>query len=222
MEEMLASWARGLQEAFGDKLSSVILYGSAARGEYQRSRSDLNLILVFKELDLEDITRVRKMTPSGLRRKGVQPVFWTEAELANAWDVFPLEFMDIAENHRCLVGTDPFAGREVDKGEVRYQLEFELRSKLIALRDAWANIDRDRYALEQFLIKAGNSFAYLCRRAESLLGIRIEDPLDVFGRIRRLKKKELRLNRAQLQGLFSQLHDTVRSAIRSIDAAKRH
>jgi predicted nucleotidyltransferase len=217
--ENIVQWAKELKQALGTNLASVILYGSAVRGEYVRSRSDLNLMLVFKKLDLEHITKVRKLMRRKVRKTLPQIVFWTGKELANAWDVFPLEFEDIMENHRCLVGKDPFTKRKVDKKHMRYQLEFELRSKLLNVRDSWLGLRRDKYALKMFLIKAGNSFDYLIRKAEGVFGKKMAVSTDVFEKIKQVKTKEIRLKRCELQALFHQLHEVVESAIKKIDAA---
>jgi predicted nucleotidyltransferase len=217
--EDIVQWAKELKQALGTNLVSVILYGSAVRGEYVRARSDLNLMLVFKKLDLEHITKVRKLMRRKVRKTLPQLVFWTEKELANAWDVFPLEFEDIMENHRCLVGKDPFTKRKVDKKHMRYQLEFELRSKLLNVRDSWLSLRRDKYALKMFLIKAGNSFDYLIRKAEAVFGKKLAVSSDVFEKIKRVKNKEIRLKRSELRALFHQLHEAVESAIKKIDAA---
>jgi predicted nucleotidyltransferase len=219
MEKLLQDWVTVLKQELGNNLASVILYGSAARGEYIRARSDLNLMLVFKKLDLEHISKVRKLTRRKMRRQLPQPVFWTEEELDNAWDVFPLEFEDIKENYQCLVGKDPFGKRKVDKKRMRYQIEFELRSKLLTMRDTWLRSNRDKYDLEMFLIKAGNSFDYLIRKAALVLGKKIALPRDIVEKIKKVKKKEIRLKRSELQDLFHQLHETVESVIRKIDAA---
>ena len=66
MENIVQAWAKELKQELGGNLVSVILYGSAARGEYVRARSDLNLMLVFKKLDLEHITKVGKIMPLSL------------------------------------------------------------------------------------------------------------------------------------------------------------
>lgn len=219
MEKLLQDWVKELKQELGNNLASVILYGSAARGEHIRARSDLNLMLVFKKLDLQQITTIRKLTRRKLRRQLPQLVFWTEEELAHAWDVFPLEFEDIKENHQCLVGKDLFNKRKIDKKRMRYQIEFELRSKLLSMRDTWLRSNRDKYDLEMFLIKAGNSFDYLIRKAALVLGKKISLPRDIVEKIKKLKKKELRLKRGELQELFHQLHETVESVIRKIDAA---
>jgi predicted nucleotidyltransferase len=219
MENLLQDWVTVLKQELGNNLVNVILYGSAVRGEHVDKRSDLNLMLVFKKLDLQQITTVRKLTRRKMRKQLPQLVFWKEEELNNAWDVFPLEFEDIKENHQCLVGKDPFGKRKVDKKRMRYQIEFELRSKLLTMRDAWLRSDRDKYDLEMFLIKAGNSFDYLIRKAALVLGKRISLPRDILEKIKKLKKKAIRLRRGELQDLFHQLHETVESVIRKIDAA---
>jgi len=241
MEKLLQDWVTVLKQELGNNLVSVILYGSAARGEYIRARSDLNLMLVFKKLDLEHISKVGRLMHRNVRKHLPQLVFWTAEELKHAWDVFPLEFEDIKENHQCLVGKDLFNKRKIDKKRLRYQIEFELRSKLVSMRDTWLRIYRDNYALENFLIKislfkwvisyhdnyalemflikGGNSFDYLIRKAALVLGKKLAMPRDVFEKIKKLKKKEIRLRRAELQDLFHQLHEAVESVIRKIDAA---
>jgi predicted nucleotidyltransferase len=219
MEKLLQDWVKELKQELGNNLASVILYGSAVRGEHIRARSDLNLMLVFKKLDLRQITTIRKLTRRKMRRQLPQLVFWTEEELAHAWDVFPLEFEDIKENHQCLVGKDFFNKRRIDKKRMRYQIEFELRSKLLTMRDTWLRSYRDKYALEMFLVKAGTSFDYLIRKAALVLGKRMSLPRDIFEKIKKVKKKDIRLKRAELQELFHQLHETVESVIRKIDAA---
>jgi predicted nucleotidyltransferase len=218
MEKLLQDWVKVLKQELGNNLVSVVLYGSAVRKEHVRTRSDLNLMLVFKKLDLEHISQVRQLTSRKLKRQLPQLVFWTEEELKHAWNVFPLEFEDIKENHHCLVGKDFVGKRRVDKKRIRYQIEFELRSKLLNLRDTWLRSNRDKYALEMYLVKAGNSFDYLIRQAAQILGKKVALPRDIVDKIIKVKKKEIRLKRAELQDLFHQLHETVESAIRKIDA----
>jgi predicted nucleotidyltransferase len=219
MEKTLQDWAKKLKQVLGTNLVNVILYGSAVRKEHVRARSDVNLMLMFKKIDLWQLSKIKKLTPRRLRKQMPQLVFWTEREFENAWDVFPLEFEDIKENHQCLLGMDPFLKRNVDKRHMRYQLEFELRSKLLNLRDTWLRLDRDKYALEMYLVRAGNSFDYLIRKAATVFREKITAPSDIFDKIKKIKKKELRPRRKELQHLFHQLHETVESVIREIDAA---
>ncbi|HWT44857.1 MAG TPA: nucleotidyltransferase domain-containing protein, partial [Vicinamibacterales bacterium] len=54
-----------LQKAFGDELRAVVLYGSAAAGEHIAKRSDLNVLVLVRSLDL--------------------PLLEREAAIARAW-----------------------------------------------------------------------------------------------------------------------------------------
>jgi predicted nucleotidyltransferase len=217
MERILQDWVKELKQVLGTNLVSVILYGSTVRNEHVPARSDVNLMLMFKKIDLGLLTNIKKLTHRRLRKQMPHLVFWTEREFENAWDVFPLEFEDIKENHQCLLGKNPFLKRKVDKRHMRYQLEFELRSKLLNIRDTWLRLNRNKYELEMYLVRAGHSFEYLIRKAEAVFGKKIKTPSHIFEEIKRVRKKELRPKRKELQHLFHQLHETVESVITKID-----
>ena len=57
-EEKLTEMVRRLQEAAGENLQSVVLYGSAARGDYHAHKSDLNLLCVLKSVKTTELSRV--------------------------------------------------------------------------------------------------------------------------------------------------------------------
>ena len=48
---MLGTLTRETSEALGDEFLAAVLYGSAARGDYEKATSDLNVLLVTKNLD---------------------------------------------------------------------------------------------------------------------------------------------------------------------------
>ena len=49
MERKLSDLSEKLVSVFGDRLLSVILYGSAAMDDWQERRSDLNILCVLKK-----------------------------------------------------------------------------------------------------------------------------------------------------------------------------
>src|SRR5258707_10788152 len=62
------------------------------------------------------------------------PVYFTVEELADAADVFPIEFHQMANARIVLYGKDPFEFVKLSDENLRHQTEYELRSKLIQLR----------------------------------------------------------------------------------------
>ena len=58
MDGKLEELVKKLQEAAGANLVSVILYGSAARGDYRETYSDLNVLCTMGSLGAEELRRV--------------------------------------------------------------------------------------------------------------------------------------------------------------------
>lgn len=132
-----------VRKAFGPSLLSVILYGSAASGEYVPGRSDLNFAIVLSEISLEALARCRPYL-AGWRKDGIAlPLLLTPADIHRSADTFPVEYLDICEHHVLLDGADYFADLQVDPRHLRFQIEHELKAKLLALRQAYlAGLDQ--------------------------------------------------------------------------------
>ena len=58
----------------------------------------------------------------------------TEKEVIDGADVFPIEWLTIKTTGKCIEGTDILQNVKIDLHELREQLEYEVRSKLIDLR----------------------------------------------------------------------------------------
>ena len=96
-----------LRATHGDNLSSVVLYGSAAAGDYVESRSDYNLLIALHRITPEDL-RLAQAPMREWRRLGHPlPVYFTVAELRDAGDVFPIEFHMMEKARLVLYGEDP-------------------------------------------------------------------------------------------------------------------
>src|SRR6185437_15811706 len=68
------------------------------------------------------------------------PLFFTQSELQAVADVFPIEMFDIKHRHRILHGADPFQDLDVPMALHRVQLEHEIRTKLLLLRQHYLSV----------------------------------------------------------------------------------
>ena len=129
IKAILGIYIQRLQDIYKDNLISVILYGSAASGEFVDRHSNLNLLVVLKNTDLANLKSV-----SGLIRRfqfrTVRPIFFTEDYIINSTDTFPIEFMDMQENYAVLYGRDVLKNINIDMKNLRFQCEHELKAKL--------------------------------------------------------------------------------------------
>ncbi|MGD8278904.1 MAG: nucleotidyltransferase domain-containing protein [Gemmatimonadota bacterium] len=131
-EAAARSWTERLGQSLGDRLRGVVLYGSVVRGEHIRGVSDINLALLFDEIDMALLEKtaalIRKSTAEGF---AIVPFDWDDRD--RAADSFGIELLDMLDAHETLAGDNPFRDLHVPPSALRLQAERELRARLVAL-----------------------------------------------------------------------------------------
>ncbi|MCX7751992.1 MAG: hypothetical protein N2443_03880 [Blastocatellia bacterium] len=176
MAEELAKLVEGLKAAHGAQLVSVVLYGSAVTGDFDPERSNYNVLVVLQTIAPEDLRAARPVIEDWQARGHPLPLYFTREEMADASDVFPMEFLDMSAAHRVLYGEDPFLGLDVPTVHLRHQLEYELRGKLIRLRELYIPASHSAERVTALMADSIVSFVVLFRHVLRLFGIS-EPPL---------------------------------------------
>lgn len=96
--------------------------------EYYMGDKSYDLIVCHK-LDFETLNKLKDLESV--------PTVFTFDEIVNARDVFPIEFLNISKHHKLINGEDILKDIVITKADLRRQLEFEFRSKLVHLRRAY-------------------------------------------------------------------------------------
>ena len=163
---VLKTLTQDLCRAYGDELVSLVLYGSAASGDFIEKHSNLNLLAVLKDCAPEKI----KLASAPLRRlKTANLLILSEKDIAASTDVFPIEFLDMQENYYLLDGKDILKDVHVDMRNLRFQCEHELKAKLFRLRHTYM-VERDNGVLARLLLASFTSIVHILRNA-----LRIKD-----------------------------------------------
>lgn len=173
MEEKLDEIVEKLKAALGNKLLSVILYGSAASGDYHGGYSDLNILGVTSRLGVAELALCEPVVRWWKQAGNPAPLLMTLEEVKRSSDCFPIEFHDMIERRRVLYGVDAIAGLEVRRVYYRAQLEHELRSRLFRLRWMAASVLNDRKALLKLMLDSVSTFLVLLRHAMLLSGVTV-------------------------------------------------
>ncbi len=171
LERLLHELVGRLEKTYGDRLVSVVLYGSAAAGEYAPGFSDLNVLCVLSRIGVEELEKADPIFRWWRDKENPSPLLLSVEELKTSTDCFPLEFHDIKERHRILTGEDVVAGMEIDESFYRARVEFELRSKLLRLRQKAAGVLHDRELLLRLLADSVSTFCVLTRHGLRLCGV---------------------------------------------------
>ncbi len=175
----LAPWVAALPRDCGDRFRALYLHGSALTPRFDAQASDLNLLLVVAELPFDLLSTlarsVRALVSHGQTGRRTAPLVLTEAQIRSSIDVFPAEFLDLSRGRSLLAGEDVLGGLAVGLGNLRHQCEYELRSKLVGLRQAYLGAGDVPDAAQRLLVQAAGGLAAVLRQ---LLVLRSSDPPD--------------------------------------------
>ena len=130
-ETTARSWATRLEQALADRLRGVVLYGSVVRGEFIRGVSDINLALLFDEIDMPLLEKTAALVRKSGEGLAIVPFDWDDRD--RAADSFGIELLDMVDAHETLSGDNPFHDLHVPRSALRMQAERELRARLVAL-----------------------------------------------------------------------------------------
>ncbi len=169
-EKLIAEFVGRLQAAAGANLKSVILYGSAAAGDYVPNYSDVNLLCVLGETSYAAIGGLSAAVEWWAKQKHHAPLLMTKEELQRGADVFSIEFLDMKRNYRVLWGEDVLKTLEIPMKLHRAQVEYELREKTILLRQKLLTMAGDRNAKWELLLRSAPAFGTLARHALIAMG----------------------------------------------------
>lgn len=170
MDKLLAELVEKLKKAAGANLKSVVLYGSAASGHYQPGHSDLNVLAILDRLDGAALESMRPAIAWWTSKGNPHVLMFTFDELRCSADVFAIELLDIRSRHKVLYGEDCFVGLNVPMDLHRIELEHELRTKVIRLRQAYMEASGDSKRLLRLLTDSITSFLTLFRHTLIALG----------------------------------------------------
>jgi hypothetical protein len=170
LDQLLSDLVQKLKAAFEEHLISVILYGSAAVGDWQQKKSDLNALCVLDRITPAELAKSEPVFRWWREKGEPAPLLLTAEEVRASTDCFAMEFHDMQEHRRVLHGSDVILGLTVEDRFYRAQVEHELRSKQIRLRQKAAELLPDHKRLVALLTDSISTFCVLGRHALILSG----------------------------------------------------
>jgi hypothetical protein len=160
-----------LKEFAGTNLECVILFGSAARGDFRPGHSDLNVACILHSLTVEELGRLADVVKWWcVAQKEPAPLFFTRDELQQVADVFAIEILDMKYGRRVLYGKDVVADIEVPMNLHRVQIEHDLRTIVLKLRQQYLRAPGNSKELAPVLGKSFSGVLTLLRHVVIAFG----------------------------------------------------
>ena len=243
MNQNLDELVRRLVEVHGADLISVVQYGSAIHADAEPRRSDVQLMVLMRVLPAGQLARSAPVMRWWMDAGYPRAAYFTEGELANALDVFPIDFTQMRRAYLVLYGRDVLANAEISRANIRLLVEYELRGKLVRLRGLYLSAAGDSRRTLQLMTDSVVSFVQFLRpilelhgetapvgRRETIQQIarRLVIDMSPFERVLRLREEKrdlpegrsLALMDVEIEDLFSSYLDCVEDVIDAVDQIK--
>lgn len=222
-----------LSKSCDDKLVAVVLYGSAAAGDYVGKKSDYNVLVVTTDLSQKTLSGFSGPAKSWIKAGNPAPLLFTATGLSAATDVFPIELLDIKDSRKILYGEDPVEQIEVCTDNLRLEIEHELRGSLIKLRQSYLAVAGKPAKVVELMTESLSTFLVLFRAAlrlfEDSVPIKKIDALEVLARhidfkqevfktVQAIKSGEIKGRSIDAESVFGDYLHAVEAVTESVDS----
>jgi predicted nucleotidyltransferase len=233
-QKIIDEFVKRLQEAGGTNIESIILFGSAVSGDFHPGLSNLNLFCVLRDASFEALRALGPAAKWWDGQKQPPPLCMTRVELERTVDVFPIELLDMQRHHRVLFGEDVLKDLRIPMDLHRVQVEYELREKLVLLRQhvllasesesrLWDLLQHSVSSLltlfRHALIALGQEPPATRREAVQVLAQRLNFDASVFLRVLDVRDKKEQAKKIDARDLTSRYLAAVEKVAAAVDAA---
>lgn len=233
-DKTIAEFVKRVQEAGGTNVESIILFGSAVSGDFHPGLSNLNLFCVLRDASFEALRALGPAAKWWDGQKQPPPLCMTRHELQRTVDVFTIELLDMQRHHRVLYGEDVLKDLRIPLDLHRVQVEYELREKLVLLRQhvllasenesrLWDLLQHSVSSLltlfRHALIALGDQPPATRREAVQALAQRLDFDAAVFLRVLDAREKKEGAKKINVRDLASRYLAVVEKVADAVDAA---
>ena len=146
-----------------ENINSLYLIGSVVTTDYNIKYSDINTLIVVKQIEIPFFDFVATLGKRYGKKKVRAPIIITRDYIHRTLDVFPLEFLDMKLMHRLVYGDDVFHDIQLKKNDVRLQCERELKGKLENLCQCYIKAMGNKTVLAESFYRALSGYFPLFR-----------------------------------------------------------
>lgn len=175
--QTVAGFAETLIGAFGERLLSLILFGSAARTiksgapeDFKEGISDINLVIILDKVTSTELNMILDISRKYQKNNLALPLIFRSDHIATSLDTFPLEFSEMKQRHVCLYGKNPLETAVIENKNLRHQCEVEFKGKLVQLRRGYLSAGENKENLIALLAASVSSVVTACRGLVRLKG----------------------------------------------------
>jgi predicted nucleotidyltransferase len=150
-------------DLYAGDLVSVSAFGSAVTGDYDSEESDINLLIVYSDLEIVELARVANLSRHWLRKHKFAPRFLSKRNVDDSAAYFQIDFLSMRDAHLVICGEDVLAGIQMRPEQLRWQIAYEVKAMRMRLKQQyWRTVD-DPQRMRVVLTDRFTSLVHLMR-----------------------------------------------------------
>jgi len=133
--------------------------------------SDINLLIVYSDLEIMDLARVADLSRHWLRKYKFAPRFLSKRNVDDSAAYFQVDFLSMRDSHVVICGEDVLAGIQMRPEQLRWQIAYEVKAMRMRLKQQyWRTVD-DPQRMRVVLTDRFTSLIHLMRALLLLRGL---------------------------------------------------
>jgi predicted nucleotidyltransferase len=170
VQEGVKEFVSKVIDSFSRDLISVVAFGSAVTGDYD-SESDVNLLIVYGDMEVVELARVAELSRRWLRKHKFAPRFLSSKNLRESEEYFQVDFLSMRDAHVLLWGKDVLSEVAIHPENLRWQIAYEIKAMRMRIKQQyWRSID-DPKMMRNVLASRLTSTIHLMRSMLLLKGL---------------------------------------------------
>jgi len=199
-EELARPFLDEMAGRFSDRIQSIYLTGSAVTPDFHERSSDVNTLLVVREMSFDFLDDVAKMGRKYGKRRIRAPLLLTPEEIRRFVHLFPIETLDLKLVSHLVKGEEVLSNLQPDRVQMRLQCQRELWGRVVRLRQEYVHALSDPKLLRAGMAASVSGLIALLRGVLCALGR--ETPIERAGVLAGLSEAAGR-DAAPLEAVFS-------------------
>jgi len=217
----------------GENVHSLHVVGSALTADFIPGVSDVNTLVVLRELHLDFLDFLARLGKKYGKKGLHSPLIMTPGYIERSLDVFPVELLELKLIHECVYGEDVLEGLQIDKRNLRLQVERELKGALINLRQGYIAALRRKKLIQDLLLSSLSGCLPVFRAvlflkdlepprdkatAVEALDVATEIDLSAFKTVLQIKRGEAKASTHECVEIFAEYYSALEALTRTVDA----
>lgn len=199
---------------YAEKIHSIYVTGSAVTDDFNEKESDVNSIIVLKEMDLRFLELLAPLGKKYGKKRVAAPLIMTPEYIKTSLDVFPVEFLNFKLIHMTVYGEDVFGDIEIERMDLRHQCERDIKSKLIWLRQGYISSRGDKKILTERFVNSITDYIPLFRGIITLAG---KEPPVLQGEVIKALSEAVKIDTAIFTNVLREKREKVKLSIEELN-----